>query len=127
MHICLDIDDTITYCPEFFSKISTSFEEARISIVTFREERSSTEDYLKSVHIRYDQLVLSSDPVLGKSPDQSLAEWKAGFVNSTKPDLFFEDMPEVIALIDSGILVFMACDEVIRKWIANQLRPPEKP
>ena len=121
MHICIDIDDTITYCPELFAKLCAAFEGARISIVTFRTDRESTVEYLDTISIRYDELIMSSDATHGKTEQQTLAQWKAGFVNSIQPDLFFEDMPEVVALIDPGIHVFMPCDDVIRSWIREKL------
>lgn len=124
MHICLDVDDTITYAPAFFAGICERFADARITIVTFRADRKETEQYLDSVGVRYDQVVVSTDPQLGKTESQSLPEWKAQFVNRLQPDLFFEDMPEVVALVDPSIIVFMPCDEIIRQWIAGQLNHP---
>ena len=61
MHICLDIDDTITYSPEFFRRMVASFEFARVTIVTFRDDRQSTEEYLGSLPIRFDQLIVSTE------------------------------------------------------------------
>ena len=121
MHICLDVDDTITYAPAFFSALCDRFAEAQITIITFRKDREQTEQYLASVGVRYERLVVSTDPDHGKTVDESLHEWKANFVNGLRPDIFFEDMPEVVALIDPAILVFMPCDEVIREWITTQL------
>ena len=121
MHICLDIDDTITYAPEFFASLCDCFSEAAITIVTFRFDRESTEKYLQSVNVRYDRLIVSSDETYGKQTGQSLHQWKADLVNQLKPDLFFEDMPEVVSLIDPAIKVFMPCDEVIRGWIHSAL------
>ena len=121
MHICLDIDDTITYAPEFFVQLVARFPEAEVSIVTFRGELEETRSYLDSLPIRFDRLIVSTDSELGKSEEQTLPEWKAGVVNDLKPDLFFEDMPEVVTLIDRSIFVFMPCDDLIRDWIADQI------
>ena len=71
--------------------------------------------------MRYDRIVVSTDPDIGKAATQSLHEWKASLVNQLRPDIFFEDMPEVVALVDSSVLVFMPCDAVIREWITKQL------
>ena len=121
-HICLDIDDTITYAPEFFRHLVDSFESAKISIVTFREDLPDTREYLASVQVRYDHLYVSSDPEFGKKETQSLHQWKATLVNEIiMPDIFFEDMPEVIAAIDEKITVFMPCDSVIRQWIQSNI------
>ncbi|MEM7317284.1 MAG: hypothetical protein AAF497_29510 [Planctomycetota bacterium] len=121
MHICLDVDDTITYAPAFFASVCEKFANARVTIVTFRTDKTSTEQYLRSVGVRFDQVVVSTDPGHGKTATETLHEWKANFVNRLQPDILFEDMPEVVALVDSSILVFMPCDEVIREWIASQL------
>lgn len=121
MHICLDVDDTITYAPGFFAGLCERFANARITIVTFRSDLATTKDYLDSVGVRYDRVVVSTDEQYGKSKSESLHEWKANFVNRLRPDIFFEDMPEVVALIDPGILVFMPCDGIIREWISSQL------
>lgn len=121
MHICLDVDDTITYAPGFFAGLCDRFASARITIVTFRSDLAKTKDYLDSVGVRYDQVVVSTDEQHGKSKSESLHEWKANFVNRLRPDIFFEDMPEVVALIDPKILVFMPCDGIIREWISSQL------
>jgi hypothetical protein len=122
MHICLDVDDTITYAPGFFASLCNKFASARITIVTFRTDLAKTTEYLDSVGVRYDQVVVSTDEQHGQSKAESLHEWKANFVNRLRPDIFFEDMPEVVALIDPAILVFMPCDEVIREWIFSQLK-----
>lgn len=121
MHICLDVDDTITYAPDFFAGLCERFASARITIVTFRSDLATTKDYLDSVGVRYDQVVVSTDEQHGKSKSESLHEWKANLVNRLRPDIFFEDMPEVVALIDPQILVFMPCDGIIREWISSQL------
>lgn len=121
MHICLDVDETITFAPEFFSALSERFSSARITIVTFRTDKEKTEQYLDSIGVRYDRIVVSTDPDIGKAATQSLHEWKASLVNQLRPDIFFEDMPEVVALVDSSVLVFMPCDAVIREWITKQL------
>ena len=71
--------------------------------------------------MRYDELILASDRERGRRREESLHTWKAALVNQLKPDIFFEDMPEVVSLIEPGILVFMPCDEVIRSWISTQL------
>ena len=119
MHFCIDIDDTITYFPRFFVALSKKLPDAKITIVTFRTDREASEKYLAEIGMRYDDLILSSDDSQGKMDGQTLAAWKAGFVNSLKPDVFFEDMPEVVKLIDSKIVVFMPCDDIIREWIGK--------
>jgi len=121
MHICLDIDDTITYQPSFFMKLSHSFSDAKITIVTFRTDREAAEVYLNQIGIRYDKLIVSSDAKLGQKEGETLHVWKANLINEMQPDLFFEDMPEAVALVDDSIAVFQPCDHVIRGWIRDQI------
>ena len=127
MHLCFDVDDTITYAPEFFAKICECFSEAKISIVTFRADYQPTADYLASVPIRFDQLIVSTDDVNGQRSGELLHQWKARLVNEMKPDMFFEDMPEVVSLIDPSIIVLMPCDEVIRDWMRGVLPDQSSP
>ena len=56
MHICLDIDDTITYAPDFFRHLQRAFESARFTVVTFRSDYEEAAGYLASEQIRFDQL-----------------------------------------------------------------------
>lgn len=121
MLICLDIDDTITYAPHFFSRLTHCFHEAKIVVVTFRQDYERAALLLRELNVRFDQLIVSNDDQHGKTSDQSLHVWKSDLVNSLQPDLFFEDMPEVVARIDESICVIMPCDPTIRSWIANQV------
>ena len=120
-HICLDIDDTITYAPTFFLQLVASYPEAQVTVVTFRSDYDATKEYLDSICIRFDRLIVSTDETDGKKEGESLHEWKANYVNRIKPDIFFEDMPEVVGLIDPDIAVFMPCDSVIRDWIRSKV------
>lgn len=119
MHICLDIDDTITYAPKLFTLILAAAADARVTVVTFRADEEGAKKTLVEHAIRFDQLIVSTDPQFGKTPQQSLAEWKADVVNRLMPDWFFEDMPEVIARVHPEIKVFMPCDEVMRQWMSD--------
>ncbi len=121
MHLCLDIDDTITYTPDFFVNLIETMKPKEVSIVSFRTERTSTVEYLESIGLKYDRLILSSDPEQGRKEDEMFHHWKANLVNELKPDLFFEDMPEVVGLIDDSIKVFMPCDKIIREWIREKV------
>lgn len=124
MHICLDIDDTITYQPGFFSRLTHALADAKVTVVTFRTDFDDAESCLVENKIRYDELIVSSDPKVGKQGDEPLHVWKSNLVNRMMPDMFFEDMPEVVALIDDAIAVFQPCDSVIRSWIRSQIATP---
>jgi hypothetical protein len=119
MHVCLDIDDTITYAPELFTLLVSALPDARVTVVTFRTEVESARQTLRDHGIRFDQLILSNDPEHGRRHDQTLSEWKADLVNRLAPDWFFEDMPEVVCRVEPTIKVFMPCDDVIRGWLGD--------
>ena len=72
MHICLDIDDTITYQPEFFARLTTTFSDARISVVSFRTDFDEAKRCLDELGIRYDKLIVSSDADLGAKKGEQL-------------------------------------------------------
>ena len=59
MVIGLDIDDTITQHPEFFSLISHALIDAghEVVIITFREDRQIAETDLKLWNIAYSKLI----------------------------------------------------------------------
>ena len=120
MHICLDIDDTITYQPGFFARLTSAFSDAKITVITFRTDIDAASNCLDEFGVRYDQLIVSSDLESGKSDGESLQKWKSRLINTIKPDILFEDMPEVVALIDDEIAVFQPCDTVIRSWMRTQ-------
>lgn len=124
MHICIDIDDTITYHPSFFAKLTQTFKEAKITIVTFRSDAEKAKKTLQDAEVRYDELIVSSDPNFGQRSDETLQQWKPRLINEIQPDIFFEDMPEVVAQIDDTIAVFQPCDTVIRSWLRDQLSKP---
>ena len=121
MHICLDVDDTITYAPEFFVGLCRRFDDARVTIVTFRSDEVETRTYLDEIGLRYDRLIVSTDQEHGAREDEAPHEWKAALVNRMQPDIFFEDMPEVVSLIHPSILVFMPCDDFVREWLSSRL------
>ena len=86
-----------------------------------RTEFQSATDCLSQNNIRYDRLIVSTDLEVGRKEEESLHQWKAGLVNKIKPDLFFEDMPEVVAMVDDDVAVFQPCDAVIRSWMRSQI------
>ena len=119
MHICLDIDDTITYVPKLFQALTSALPESKITVVTFRSDQSTALKTLSDLEIRFDRLIVSSDESCGKRVTETLAQWKARVVNDLQPDWFFEDMPVVVSLIDPDIAVLMPCDELMRDWLKS--------
>jgi hypothetical protein len=121
MHIAIDIDETITHAPEFFSALTSALAGATITIVTVRDSTDGAEETLRECNIRYDRLILSDDPQLGRTGDTEFDAWKAGVINQLRPDIFFDDSPEIIHRIKPPTRVFMCCDEVMQGWLAKSL------
>ena len=121
MHIALDIDDTITHAPEFFSALTHALGTATITVVTVRDSSDGSEQTLREHNIRYDRLILSDDPELGRKDEQQYDEWKAAVITELKPDIFFDDSPEIVHRIPAPTKVFMCCDEVMQAWIGENV------
>ncbi len=121
MHIAIDIDQTITHAPEFFSALTSALTGATITIVTVRDSTDGAEETLRLHNICYDRLILSDDPQLGRTGDTEYDEWKADVITHLKPDIFFDDSPEIVHRIQPPTRVFMCCDEVMQGWLAKSL------
>lgn len=106
MIVGLDIDDTITRCPEFFSLLTHALIEAnhQVIIITFREDRSATQADLKNWDITYSQLITSS---LEDCLEYGVNEWKAVLCRRHGVEIFFEDDPEVIDHVDKSTICMM--------------------
>ena|SRR5688572_29565902 len=118
MHLALDIDGTITEAPAFFSLLTRTLRDARITVVSFRQDEVEARRLLAELDIRYDALVLITDPALGNRDDEPWEVGKAGLVARLGVDVFFEDMPEVVRLVRAPTKVFMSCDESMREWLS---------
>ena len=110
MRVALDIDDTITRCPEFFSFISKAMMAAGhdVYVISYRDNQQAVEEELRDIHnIAFRQVVLPSEDDFR---DQGFYEWKANVCRSLKIDIFFEDMPEVVNELDRSVVAFMPFD-----------------
>lgn len=101
--IALDIDDTITRHPEFFSLISQSLSQAghRVLIITFRDEvgRADTEAALAGWGIAYDELICWS---MATCDLAEVDAWKAAVCREHGVEVFFKDDAAVLAHVDEG-------------------------
>lgn len=118
VHIALDIDGTITEAPAFFSLL-TRVTDARITVVSFRDDAREARRLLAELAIRYDDLLLINDPERGNLDEAPWEQWKADAVARLGVDVFFEDMPEVVNLVRPPTKVLMVCDESMREWLAE--------
>ena len=126
MIIAIDIDNTITYAPEFFAKLTNIFKDDEVVIVSYRDDLLESKKILEDCGIRYDRLILMNDEEWGIDDTTDMDHWKADVIKGIKADIFFEDMPEVIRYIEPPTKVFMACDEIIQQWIGQSLSKNKK-
>ena len=121
MKIGIDIDETITYAPEFFSFLTNLFVGHAIYIISAQDDQKEAEEILEQYNIRYHKLILVNDPDLGKRDSQEIHEWKAELIGMLKLDVFFDDSPEVIRGIQHPTKAFFMCDPVMIDWVTKCL------
>ena len=105
MVVGLDIDDTITLHPEFFAIISRALVAAghRVVVITFRDDRVTTEADLRAWGIVYSELVLgTANEVLSAGVD----EWKGAVCRRHGVEVFFEDDLDVLRHVDPSVACF---------------------
>jgi len=129
LDIALDIDDTITTRPDFFSLLTCAIKEkgGRVLIVSTRhdvkEVRDETEALLASFGIEYDELYLIADMDRAQSicPHEDLDEYqrwvwqKVDYCLRKQVDVYFDDDEVVAGLFRRfapGIQFFKACKEI---------------
>lgn len=108
MKIALDLDDTITACPEFFVEMAAGLRSRghEIYILTFRREREEILSTLK-------ELGLESDRVLNLPNDFDVIErdpfaWKAEQCTKFEIDVLIDDMADVLNAVPSSVFSLLA-------------------
>ena len=106
MVVGLDIDDTITRHPEFFAFLSNALINAghKVIIITFRENRKVTEDYLKQCGIAYSQLITST---LDSCFEYGVDEWKSAMCRKYNVEILFDDDANIIKHMNESTLCMM--------------------
>ncbi len=108
MKIAIDIDGTITECPEFFVFLTKLFRpEHEIHIITGRKqtERIETEEQLTALGIEYHHLHIVG-PKKSYLTEETMWTRKGDFCREHNIDVLFEDMDEFIEHIPKSTLVF---------------------
>jgi len=124
MRVALDIDDTITRCPQFFSFISKALIAAGhdVFVISYRLDHEEVEQQLKSEYdIAFNKVILPTSEELDR---EGFFGWKANACRRLNIDIFFEDMPEVINELDPSVVAFMPYDAELGK--VAYIEPPEK-
>ena len=109
MRIGIDIDDTITRCPEFFALISRALVAGghEVYVISYREGQEAVRAELGGWGIAYSDVVLPTNEELDNA---GFYEWKVQTCRRLKIDVLFEDMPEVINRLDDSVVAFMPYD-----------------
>ena len=105
MNIGIDLDDTITAMPEFFSVITEALiqKKHRIHIITYRDDRNDAVGDLNRLAIQYTQVHLPTGTV-------DMAEWKRQVAIETDLDIMIDDSPEVLNKLPSKCKRIWLCD-----------------
>lgn len=105
MKIGLDLDDTITELPEFFSIFTKALIKCghEIYIITYRDDREYTVDELRKYDVAYTDLILS----IG---DETPPQFKARIARKLKIDVMIDDSPENLAAMPDGVKRMWVCD-----------------
>jgi len=96
MKLALDLDDTITRYPEFFSKLSQLWCDD-VYILTFRSDMQSCIDDCKRHNIKYTEIILAN-----KDDDS-----KAKEIERLGIEVFFDDCPEFLVHVPKNVATFM--------------------
>lgn len=104
--IAIDIDDTISRSPAFFSFLSKAAVAAghRVLIVTLREDRSGAEKELLDWGIEWHELFMASSEALD---EHGLYEWKSKVCEEHGVDVIFDDMVEILDHVDDSVTRFL--------------------
>jgi len=97
LKIGIDLDDTITYCPTFFSMMTNAMQHvAEIHIVTNREKAPENEAAIRKeldeLGIRYHRLAVTDK--------------KAEYILNQGITIFFEDTDEYFLTLPESVRVF---------------------
>lgn len=103
MKVALDIDDTITRCPEFFALLSKALinEGHEVHIITFRMPEEPIAEELNHLGIKFTALHTK-----GEFEPNDVVGWKAEVCQRLGIDVFFEDMLDVAKMVMPPTVVF---------------------
>lgn len=118
MIVALDIDGTITRCPEFFSLLSKALKAAghTVLVITFRGD--SVDDIateLEGLGIVFSELVTAPMTLFMRD----FVTWKASVCAERNVDILFEDMPDVAAAVGPPTVVMLPLEDRTRRLMAS--------
>lgn len=106
MHVVIDVDETITAKPEFFSWLTHALRRDghRVVILTVRRDGEETAALLGQLQIAYDRL---------ETPPSDVAhalQWKIGRAQALAPDVVIDDCTELANAMAPGTLALVPRD-----------------
>lgn len=109
MNIGIDLDDTITDMPEFFTVICAAFLSAghEVHIITYRDDNKEAKSDLDEHDIKYTALHLPPENV------KNAETWKAQVAKELNLDLMIDDSPEVLAALPKTCKRMWLCDREV--------------
>lgn len=109
--ICaLDLDDTVTACPAFFSLLARALRAGghKVFVLTLRRDPALAADDLAELDVDYDDL-----EVLPASWPGDPAAWKAKRCRELAVDVLVDDSVEIARLVDPGTFVLVPRDPTL--------------
>lgn len=108
LHVVLDLDETITAHPLFFSWLSSALRRDghRVTVLTLRRSRETTIRDLEARNITWDVLL-----VLPMDYDGDIIQWKLARVCELQPDVVVDDLVEFVNQVDPSIFVLVPRDQ----------------
>lgn len=109
----LDLDGCLDDHNNFFVNLINGW-FGKIFIITFRDDYKKTENYLRSLGINYDELILVNS-----------FEEKAEVIKQKNIKFYFDDQPEIIKFIPQEVSVFLVRNEgnfdySNQKWVMSE-------
>jgi len=107
MNIGIDLDHTITACPEFFAFLTRALRDGGhcVYVVSFRDPA----DLAKSKAEVADHAI-TCDGVYHPREDENIPGFKARMARELELDVFFDDMPEAFTEMPPSVQRFWLCD-----------------
>ncbi|MDF1665097.1 MAG: hypothetical protein P1V97_25270 [Planctomycetota bacterium] len=107
MRVIIDIDQTITQAPNFFSWLTHALRRDQhwVGIVTVRCDRESSLMTLKELDISFN--ILETLPL---DEERDCMDWKLDTIHGLEADVVFDDWPELSHKLDPKIFVALPRD-----------------
>jgi hypothetical protein len=100
MKIALDLDETITSYPEFFSKLSHLWDD-EVYVITFRQSKETSVEDCRRLNIKY------TDIIIADTTQRCGNDWKVKAIEQMGIKVFFDDMPEVLIHAKKNVAAFL--------------------